>query len=63
MKEEYITITGSNQKFKLLSKTAIPFHKVQLVVEDSEGVRFVFTRQAGCYIRTTKPVNDYTEES
>lgn len=57
MQEEYITITGSNQKFKLLSKTAIPFHKVQLVVEDSEGVRFVFTRQAGCYKRT-KPVTE-----
>lgn len=62
MNEIYITITGSNQQFRLISKTSLPAHRVQLVVEDSEGVRFVFTRQAGCYKRITK-IDDYIEDA
>lgn len=61
MQDEYITITGSNQKFKLLSKSAILSHKIQLVVENDEGVRFVITRQAGCYKKIKHSVNEYSE--
>lgn len=63
MNDEYITITGSNQTYKLISKSSLPAHKVQLVVEDDEGVRFVITKQSGCYKRVTNPVKDYLEDS
>ena len=55
MKEIYVKITGFNQTFKLIEKSALPGHKTQLVVDDLENNRYVFTKQSGCYKIVPKP--------
>jgi hypothetical protein len=55
MNEKYIKITGSEQVYKLIEQTTLANRKVQMVLEDSTGTRFVFTRQSGCYKVVDKP--------
>lgn len=62
MKSDFIKITGSTQTYKLISKSTLPGHKVQLVVEDSEKTRFVLTRQSGCYKYVPKPLYQFEED-
>lgn len=60
---EYIKLTGSNHVYELISKSSLQDHKVQLVVDDEDNNRFVFTRQSGCYKRVIKPVTETYEDS
>ena len=63
MTEQYIKITGSNQIYQLIEKSSLPNHRIQLVVDDDEGNRFVFTRQSGSYTLVHKPVRNEYEDS
>lgn len=63
MKDIYVKITGFKQTFKLVEKSALPGHKTQLVVDDLENNRYVFTKQSGCYKVVGKPIEELYEDS